>query len=125
MVMSNPELVGNTVRVWVPADDELDMLLKGHTTELERHEGLGIASLVNGDGEIKLLSTANDFTNILQDLKRMLAKSAKQSERKLKRLRDNLADAEKSLLRVEERILEAKNKGSRTLHAFRSWKRSW
>ena len=74
MVMSNPELVGNTVRVWVPADDELDMLLKGHTTDMDRHEGSGIASLVNGKGEIRLLSTSNDFTNILQDIKRMLVK---------------------------------------------------
>lgn len=109
MVMSNPELVGNTVRVWVPADDELDMLLKGHTTDMDRHEGSGMASLVNGKGEIRLLSTSNDFTNILQDIKRIIAKSAKQSERKLKSLQANLADAEMSLLRVEERILEAKN----------------
>ncbi|MEN8168370.1 MAG: DUF3333 domain-containing protein, partial [Pseudomonadota bacterium] len=108
-VLSHPELVGNTTRVWVPADDELDMLLKGHTTDMERHEGSGIASLVKGDGEIKLLSTSNDFTNILQDLKRMIAREADKSERKLKRLQANLADAEKSLMRLEEDILAAKN----------------
>ncbi len=30
MVMSNPNLIDSTVRVWVPADDDVDMLVKGH-----------------------------------------------------------------------------------------------
>jgi len=30
MVLQNPEIVGRTVSVWVPADDEVDMTLKGH-----------------------------------------------------------------------------------------------
>ena len=31
MVLNNPDVIGNTVRVWVPADDDIDMLVKGHT----------------------------------------------------------------------------------------------
>jgi len=30
MVLSNPDLVGRTVTLWVPADDDVDMLMKGH-----------------------------------------------------------------------------------------------
>ncbi len=30
MVLANPALVGTTVEVWVPADDDIDMLMKGH-----------------------------------------------------------------------------------------------
>ncbi len=30
MVMNNPALVGTTVSIWVPADDDVDMLMKGH-----------------------------------------------------------------------------------------------
>ncbi|MDX1655849.1 MAG: phosphate ABC transporter permease PstA, partial [Candidatus Competibacteraceae bacterium] len=30
MVMANPELIGTTRELWLPADDELDMLIKGH-----------------------------------------------------------------------------------------------
>ena len=30
MVLANPRLVGRTVDVWVPADDDVDMLMKGH-----------------------------------------------------------------------------------------------
>jgi phosphate transport system permease protein len=34
MVQDNPDLIGTTVRVWVPADDDIDMLVKGH---IDRH----------------------------------------------------------------------------------------
>ncbi|MDD2463505.1 MAG: phosphate ABC transporter permease PstA [Desulfobulbus sp.] len=30
LVMSNPELIGTTLPLWVPADDEVDMFVKGH-----------------------------------------------------------------------------------------------
>lgn len=30
MVMGNPDLVGRTIVLWVPADDDVDMLMKGH-----------------------------------------------------------------------------------------------
>ncbi len=30
MVIKNPDLVGKTVQVWLPADDDVDMLIKGH-----------------------------------------------------------------------------------------------
>ena len=30
MVLADPALVGTTVEVWVPADDDIDMLMKGH-----------------------------------------------------------------------------------------------
>ncbi len=40
MVMNNPGLIDSTVRVWVPADDDVDMLMKGYidrkTPETER-----------------------------------------------------------------------------------------
>lgn len=29
-VMENPDLIGTTVTLWVPADDDVDMLMKGH-----------------------------------------------------------------------------------------------
>jgi phosphate transport system permease protein len=30
MVMNNPDVIANTVRVWAAADDDIDMLIKGH-----------------------------------------------------------------------------------------------
>jgi phosphate transport system permease protein len=34
MVMANPDLIDSTIRLWVPADDDIDMLQKGH---IDRH----------------------------------------------------------------------------------------
>jgi phosphate transport system permease protein len=109
MVLADPQLLGTTARVWVPADDELDMLIKGHTTDIEREAGRGILSLVGSDDELRLLSTSNDFTQILQDVKQTVGRSADQSERKLRRLQANLSDAEQSLVDLEERMLDARN----------------
>ncbi len=30
MVMDNPDIIGSTVKIWVPVDDDYDMLMKGH-----------------------------------------------------------------------------------------------
>jgi phosphate transport system permease protein len=30
MVMQDPEIIGGTLQIWVPADDDVDMLMKGH-----------------------------------------------------------------------------------------------
>jgi len=30
MVLNNPDVIGKTIDVWLPADDDVDMLLKGH-----------------------------------------------------------------------------------------------
>jgi len=35
MVMSNPQLIGSSASVWVAADDDVDMLMKGH---IDRHK---------------------------------------------------------------------------------------
>lgn len=32
MVMENPDIIGTTEAVWVPADDDIDMYIKGHIT---------------------------------------------------------------------------------------------
>ena len=42
-VLANPDLIGTTVSLWVPADDDIDMLVKGHIdrtgTAVERRVG--------------------------------------------------------------------------------------
>ena len=38
MVLTNPEVIGQTLPVWLPADDDVDMLMKGH---VDRQAGEG------------------------------------------------------------------------------------
>jgi len=37
MVLSDPELVGQQQSIWVPADDDVDMLMKGHLSRQDDH----------------------------------------------------------------------------------------
>jgi len=37
-VLTNPEIIGQTIPIWVPADDDVDMLMKGH---FDREAGEG------------------------------------------------------------------------------------
>ncbi|MEJ2716450.1 MAG: phosphate ABC transporter permease PstA [Deltaproteobacteria bacterium] len=39
MVFEDPELVGKTIKVWVPANDDVDMLMKGHISRDVQHGG--------------------------------------------------------------------------------------
>jgi phosphate transport system permease protein len=109
MVKADPGLVGSTTRVWVPADDELDMLLKGHTSDLIEHAGQGIVSLVEDGDEVRLLSTSNDFSNILQAVKHDLSREADKVERKRDQLQDNLQAAQQQLERIEQAIQQARD----------------
>ncbi|MBF0572159.1 MAG: phosphate ABC transporter permease PstA [Desulfamplus sp.] len=60
MFVEDPNLIGNTVQVWIPADDDVDMLIKGHTErgveEAERrlnNKQLGWIEKLERDGNIE------------------------------------------------------------------------
>ena len=39
MVLENPDIIGTQQKVWVPADDDVDMLIKGHIESGDRETG--------------------------------------------------------------------------------------
>ncbi len=72
LVLANPGIIGTTREVWVLADDDADMFMKGRSTPIDIQRGVGRASLVpvagGEENQIQVLSTANDFGLILQDV---------------------------------------------------------
>ena len=72
LVLADPGIIGTTREVWVLADDDADMFMKGRATAIDIERGAGHASLVPVTGgeenQIQVLSTANDFSGILMDL---------------------------------------------------------
>ena len=72
MVMADPGIIGTTREVWVLADDDADMFMKGRSTPIDIQRGAGLASLIpvegGADDQIQVLSTANDFSDIMSDL---------------------------------------------------------
>ncbi|QID17445.1 phosphate ABC transporter permease PstA [Nitrogeniibacter mangrovi] len=70
MVLANPELIGKTVSVWVPADDDVDMLMKGHLSrkgpEADRRikdNQLGWIDTLKADGRLESRFNTAFFTN--------------------------------------------------------------
>ena len=70
MIMQRPELIGSTQRVWVPADDDVDMIIKGHlkrdVPENDRRlsdRQLRWLDRLERDGELKKKFNTALFTN--------------------------------------------------------------
>ena len=64
-VGKDPDVIGTTQTVWLPADDEIDLLMKGQVTPIEQSLGRGIGSVVEKEDRVMVLSSTNDFTAIL------------------------------------------------------------
>jgi phosphate transport system permease protein len=70
LVIENPDLVGKTLSIWVPADDDIDMLIKGHfkrdVAESERRltdKQLLWVDRLAADGKIRKQFNRAFFTN--------------------------------------------------------------
>jgi phosphate transport system permease protein len=104
MAMEDPSLIGTTQDVWVLANDDIDMFMKGRSTDVDTERGSGIASPTGTTGEIQVLSTVNDFAMILDDVKDFLESEARKAERDLRRLEGNLEEIDQELVRGREAL---------------------
>jgi len=69
MVLTHPDIIGQTLKVWVPADDDVDMLIKGHfdrqVAEGERRlkdKQLAWIDRLSAEGKIKKKLNTTFFT---------------------------------------------------------------
>ncbi|MBP5857992.1 phosphate ABC transporter permease PstA [Marivibrio halodurans] len=99
-VLENPDSVGQTVDIQVKLDDDADIYFKGKTVEVETIAVNGTASPTGTTGEVRVLSTANDFGGVLSDVKGLLAERAADleetiagNERRIELFRERLANA--------------------------------
>ncbi len=82
-VLADPDgMIGQT-SFTVPLDDVADLYFKDQISDERRVEPTGIASPTGSEGEIQVLSTANDFRDILANVKLFLAEQAEGVEREL------------------------------------------
>ena len=80
-VMANPSLVGQPLKVDVLLSDYADLYFKGTIARKTNIATNGIGSPVGTQGEVRVLSTSNDFRNILAEVKEGLAKQLTQIKR--------------------------------------------
>ncbi len=102
-ILLRREVIEDTARIGAGADsdvllsDTADLYLKGMVTGKTEIASNGIASPVEVEDHIKVLSTANDFNEILQAIKAQLAEQAAA-------LRGSIAGRERSVRRITSRI---------------------
>jgi phosphate transport system permease protein len=104
LVIADPSLIGTTQDVWVLANDDIDMFMKGRSTDIDTDRGSGIASPTGTEGEIKVLSTVNDFAAILEDVKDFLDDEARKAERDLRRLEGNLKEIDAEIEKAKTQM---------------------
>jgi phosphate transport system permease protein len=72
-LLAEPSLVGKTVRTRLLLSAEADLYFKDPATEVIRQEMRGIATPSGTDGEITILTSANDFAEAIVTIKKALA----------------------------------------------------
>jgi phosphate transport system permease protein len=104
MVMADPGLIGQTVKVGALLSDDADLYFKGRITETEMHSGRGNAVPTGTEGEITVFSSSNDFADALLFAKQALAVQAGDLRFEASRVEDNARNSTGK----EKQTLEAK-----------------
>ena len=81
MVMENPDLVGQPLKADVLLSDYADLYFKGSISDRDVISGAGIASPVVSEDSVKILSTSNDFANLLAEVKQSLRSKLRDVQR--------------------------------------------
>ncbi len=106
-VMENPDLVGKPFKTEVLLSDYADLYFKGDLSHKKIITTNGIGSPVGTSGEVRVLSTSNDFGNILTEVKAGLSEKLKETNRDIagqKRITDRLLQEK---IRLENAIAES------------------
>lgn len=69
----NPALLGQTVKARFLLSDDADLYLKGDETAIRTFASRGVATPSGTKGEVKILTSANDFADDLVTIKKALA----------------------------------------------------
>jgi phosphate transport system permease protein len=92
-IVSDPSLIGQTVKVPLLTSDDADLYYHGIGTRIERRPGRGILTVSGTTGDIDMLSSSNDFAPDITTVKQTLSKQASS----LRKDADNLRSAIRKL----------------------------
>ena len=106
-VLADPQAMYEQTSFTVPLDDVADLYFKDQVSPERRIVPTGIASPTGTQGTIQVLSTANDFRDLLSDVKDFLAEEADDLERELAGKRRSLERATLDLESYRTRLPDA------------------
>ncbi len=103
-VGKNPDVIGTTQTVWLPADDEIDLLMKGQVTPIEQSLGRGNGSVMEKEGRVMVLSSAKDFSAILVLVKDHLANQLKAEIIELEKIERRLGKTDGTIAKLQQQL---------------------
>nr|WP_295543637.1 phosphate ABC transporter permease PstA [uncultured Thiohalocapsa sp.] len=92
LVSEDPALIGTEQTLWLVADDDVDMFMKGRSTPIDEQPGAGEARPSAATGDITLTAAADDFTRITTSVRGFLERRTERLDRDIARLERILAD---------------------------------
>jgi phosphate transport system permease protein len=107
MVLDNPDIIGTTQEIWLLADDEIDVFLKGNVTRLEQFELTGRPVVSAVSGEVEITTDGPAFAPVLERMQELFEREQKRALRELERAREKLDDLKQDLVQNRELLAEA------------------
>ena len=98
LVSRDPALIGTEQTLWLVADDDVDMFMKGRSTAVAEQPGVGEARPSGTSGEITLTATADDFGVVITRVRDFLQRW--------------LADLDRDIARLERILVDLAEEGS-------------
>lgn len=108
MVVADPSLIGQSVKVPVILSSDADLYLKGVTTERVSRPGEAQASPSATTGAVTVTSTSNTFTDELALMKEVAADTSRTLEVDMRALSTRIASIEADIAVAQERLNSAK-----------------
>jgi phosphate transport system permease protein len=108
-VIADLALIGQTVRVPVIVSADADLYFKSIGTGIEERAGRGIATPSATTGEIRITSTANDFSQDLIFVKRAISVRARDVRNEAERLQRSLRSVEARRAELDQSIAAARS----------------
>lgn len=113
---ANPALIGQTVKIPLLLSDDADLYFKGGETTIAKRNPRGVATPSGVNGEITVLTAANDFASELATVKIALAAAAARTQFEANRLSkspDKTNQSRGAELAAEAKSLLARSQQSR------------
>ena len=111
LVAADPTLIGTRRKIWLLADDDVDMFMKGRATPLRTIAPSGTITPTNTVGDIVLESTADDFAPLLASVRAFLEHRIERTQRDIDRIQRSYDEAAEELRHAGEALAQASAAG--------------
>ncbi|OOZ19017.1 phosphate ABC transporter, permease protein PstA [Solemya velum gill symbiont] len=110
MVVNDHSLIGQTKTLWLLADDEVDMYMKGYVSDVEKRTPDAEATVTVTDGKV-LIQSRGQFTGLVEIARASAEEVVRQGDRRISRVKSRQQSVKDDLENQRQLLDEATNYG--------------